>query len=995
MTPPLRPLLSAGLFLPLLLASPLRAADVDQKRIVADFEDLGTWRCSGGGGLLPEAWFAGGSFLAGSLRAADHDRCVGEARFAFDTGSPGPFRIDFSRQKIALVSGFLDGIEFDADGKGLPVSIRFVLADAAGKRFATVPVPLSNGWHPYRIDLDEKTLPGLGNVRFPAHLAQVSLVATQACAGSVFLDDLALIGEFARKDQVSVFPLADGLAYVPGQPVPLRYRLRNALPTPLPATLHVSIRDFGGREVFSGTTAVTIPAWGQAMAEAAVPALPAGPYSAVVIVDAGKLQVAYDDTFGVFVPNGHRLNHRSMWFGINDGMNLHGEAQQEQHLAWLRELGADLVRVQADAGRLEPLQDRFAFAPWQRFFDAAARDDVGVQLMYIGTPAWTQGEHVVPRGIPDDLGAYARHVAALGTFLARYPAVKYLEFWNEPDIGFFQGDLDGFLRMFHAFSEAFRPVAPGIRLVGPGVTVIHPKEKAGFSQGVIQRGAADYDVAGFHAHGPLGNYVEREELVEKWMADAGIGKPIANTEAGERSGYDARGRASQAVTLVKKMAYAKSRPHAEFYTWYCLQDYWDMDADADDSWGMVTSDNRVKPAFLAYNALVRELADTAPIQAAPFDARIETRSFRRDDGSTISVCWPAGGSAGETVWLHAAPGLRCDNMFGTPQPLSSLSGLVPVPFGSEPLYLVVPAGTPPLSVAEPLVAWDGAPQPSGEGSVLPIRLRNPGSTPLSGELSVEDASGKRLWSQTLSVAADGTSTIKAMLPGGPGPEGGAVTFSANGESIRLPLRTVDSYPIRKAQDNPMAPASEAFVNGLPKLKLDRREDVAELAFDPSILSWQGPDDLSVEARACHDDGGIYFRFDVTDDKHVPPASPSALWKGDSVQLALAAPGANRYAIVSLGLTADGPVAWCDEAADAAGKGRWDVPLRIERRGKVTTYHVYIPFAQAGLPPSPRHIRFAFLVNEDDGQGRVRWMHWHDGIGKGENADLLGFGTLEP
>lgn len=42
----------------------------------------------------------------------------------------------------------------------------------------------------------------------------------------------------------------------------------------------------------------------------------------------------------------------------------------------------------------------------------------------------------------------------------------------------------------------------------------------------------------------------------------------------------------------------------------------------------------------------------------------------------------------------------------------------------------------------------------------------------------------------------------------------------------------------------------------------------------------------------------------------------------------------------------------------------------------------------------RRVRFSFLVNEDDGQGRVRWMYWHDGIGKGRSLDLLGHGVME-
>ena len=39
------------------------------------------------------------------------------------------------------------------------------------------------------------------------------------------------------------------------------------------------------------------------------------------------------------------------------------------------------------------------------------------------------------------------------------------------------------------------------------------------------------------------------------------------------------------------------------------------------------------------------------------------------------------------------------------------------------------------------------------------------------------------------------------------------------------------------------------------------------------------------------------------------------------------------------------------------------------------------------------VRFSFLVNEDDGQGRVRWMNWAGGLGVSTKIDDLGYGIL--
>lgn len=119
--------------------------------------------------------------------------------------------------------------------------------------------------------------------------------------------------------------------------------------------------------------------------------------------------------------------------------------------------------------------------------------------------------------------------------------------------------------------------------------------------------------------------------MEQWHKEAGLdNKTICNTETGERSSYDPIGRASQAVTLVKKFVFAKSNPKTEFYMWFfTLQDYWDMDADADDSFGLVTSDNRAKPSFIACNNLIAQLANTTPVGESDFGIQAYRHMFSK------------------------------------------------------------------------------------------------------------------------------------------------------------------------------------------------------------------------------------------------------------------------------------------------------------------------------------------------------------------------------
>jgi hypothetical protein len=289
-------------------------------------------------------------------------------------------------------------------------------------------------------------------------------------------------------------------------------------------------------------------------------------------------------------------------------------------------------------------------------------------------------------------------------------------------------------------------------------------------------------------------------------------------------------------------------------------------------------------------------------------------------------------------------------------------------------------------------------------SILPLDLSNPQAQSLVGMALLQDARGKEIWSQSVSLTAAQRVHFEVALPKLSMAESSGPLYTvmlqiqgASGPQVfRIPFRQVFAYAIHHAPGNPLKVDLTDFVQRLPVIKVDQLENVYELAFDPAIPRWRGPDELSIQARACHDESGIYFRFDVTDEKQIQHGPPDQMWKGASLQLAVGAAEQPNYTIMTLGLLKEGPVAWCSESSYARFKGRSDVPLRITRLGKITTYEVYLPYDNLGISPTtePQPIRFSFLANEDNGQGRVRWIHWNDGIGKGQDLNLLGYGTLE-
>ena len=964
------------------------AADAQQRVVVADFEDVGTWRAVANTGSVPGAWFAGAVWMSGTREVAFNGECAGEIRFEFDHAAEGPRRLAFRRAKMSLVSGFIDGVEFDADARGHAVSLRFALVDSANRRHMTPAVSLDKkGWARYRVDLSEAAWPEASKVSHPSRLEEVVLVASEGGRGSVFLDDLALTGAFSRKDRISLFPLYSGINYEPGRPSVLRYRARNAGEALPGAEFSLSVFAPDGREVHRAEASADLPSKGERIVGFTVPGQPAGAYEAILRVRApGGVETVYDDTLAVFTPNGGRVNRRGMWFGVQDTTIWNGAPENALHLEWMRAVGIDLIRLDMTGTRFDPERPR-SLEAWADMIAPFAEAGIDILALYQQLPARLAAKGNV-RGTPKDMAEFELYAAEFGGFLGRFGNVRYAEFWNEPDIAFFHGSLEEYWEMFAAFSRGVRSAAPGIRLTTGGSTVMHPREKPGFSRSLYSENGDIYDVAAFHAHGGLGAYVERQRMVEGWQAEGGLEKMVANTESGERSGYDARGRAAQAATLVKKMAYSKSRPRSEFHVWFTLQDYWDMDPTSDDSFGLVTSDNRAKPSLVAYNEVIRRLANTDPAPAPDFPAGVSGHAFVRDDGGHVLVCWGAEGTGGGALWLRSEEAVERVDMYGATRVLDLRAGGV-VPVGAEPFYLVSGSAPAILSVGEqPLLAPSVIHRDPRAPAVFEVVVRNVGSTGAGHRLAVRDEAGEVVWSVERGLAGGASEVFEVSLPAGA--ERGLVAerfvleLTREGEVAGLTLPLV-------------AQGSHVISTSSAPLRLHTVGAVRELVFDPSIPAWKGPDDLAVEALIEREPGVVAWRFTVIDDRHVQTHPDGRLWQGDSVQVAFFNPANGAHTLFDLGLRGDEAVAWCHMNADPALRGRWDIPLTIRRAGGRTIYEAKVPHAHLGIPDEPADgapVRFSFLVNDDDGHGRVRWMRWGGGLGDSQDVQALGHGVLK-
>jgi len=995
--PTFRPWLAMGLGL---LATLAVTEAASQKKVVVDFEDFGTWRIKDTSGLKPGAMWPVEIGLSGSDAAKRNQEMVGEFSFAFDPASKGPFYMSFERQKMTLVGGFLDGIEFEADGKGWPVAVRFVVEDAAKEKFRTIPAVLKgDGWQSYRIDINAETMPDFAKIKFPVRLSRVILQADQPVSGTVFLDDIALTGRFTKKDQLSVQPIYSGVTQLPDEPVKLSYRLRSARVEELDGQLRIEVRDFDGRKIHEAVKEAKIPASGWSDVSFDLAGLPIGAYEIAVTAHAGELQAAIQDHFGVYVPNNGRPNKRPMWFGIGDATTWQGATENRRHLEWMKVLGVDVDRFGLSPRRFESQRGLISKEAFGKLLQGHADAGVDVQVMISDVPGWTQTEEKW-RAAADKLDLYEEHSRNLGAFLKEYPNVRYIEFWNEPDLEFFHGTLDGYLDMFRSFKKGLRQAHPDITILSGGVTIHHPREKEGFSKGMFQKGADLYDVATYHSHGPAINNERHQIQVEQWLKEAGIEKHYANTESGERSLYDVEGRKRQAISLVKKIVTSKAVPNFDLYIWFILQDYWDMDPTADDSFGLITSDNRVKPSFVAYNALISRLANTSPVAESPGGAGLTLHAFRKDDGSYIYAGWPAASKSNGLLWVRADQKIEVSDIFGAVRKINPLGGIAPIPFGETPIYIL--GSSQPLQASpDAFLKFDAEVSVSGEGAIkVPVTFRNPTTESLSGSLILRNSEGKTLAEKGFQVAPGQEVLWNAEVARNlatKAKEAWSLDLRFDGSdavAYSFPIQLIETFVIKRVAELAKNPASWPPMDKLPTLVVKRPEQVIELTYDPAIAAWKGPQDLSAVARLAHDGKGIRVRIEVTDDVVGATKPKDKMFTSDDVQLAFARPDAKTFPILDVGLSAEGAAVWCSAHEDASRVGQWDVSVQVNRQGAITTYDVYLPFDKLGFPADVKDIRFAFLVNEDDGQGRVRWIQWNSGIGKDRSLEMLGHGRLE-
>lgn len=953
--------------------------------LVEPFNDLGGWRGLQGPGTTRGRAFGTGLTLAGERHPDRPDGFAGRADFDFDGSYRKGGHLEYRRFRPFNAGAVkVHSVEFDVNTRNIPCRIGFRLQDARGKKVILPPrdVGASGEWRHISYPLNAETVKEYESIVFPCRLQGIFLEAPKG-RNHIYLDDIALKGEFSSAMALRILPELDATAREPGKPFHLSYRLSHAGETARKGTLSLQLMNSDFQEVFRTTQSLVLPPNGRPVVTFKLPGQPIGSYHANLLwtgEDGSK--EPYLDWIAVFRPNGKRINRTGMQFGVMGAGTGYGRGAGRLHSQWLRELGIDIMRETVTGDRIEQGDGIENYADMGRPIQTL--QDAGVDICFsymFGVPEYVRGKGTSTKYVGGNEEAFRTHIRRVLTFLSRYPAVKYFEWWNEADGKTFDDSMKHYVQTLHILREERDRIMPKLKILNSGVTTADREGRRENTLEMISGGRQDIDVACFHSHGLLDAYKTSQafmcDVLNKVYGNPDF--PVCNTESGERGGYTAESILAHAPQMIRKIVYAKTF-NTRFFIFFILRDYWDLDPGADDSFGMFTADNRPKPMVPAYNELIRQLADTERGEEIRLHPSLTAYRFRKCfENQDVIALWPTVGGQRIPLVLEGSGSAVFTDMYGQSETVNAENGMLFRILPGQPSYLSFPRGAfrPGKSPVEFLELPAGVPK---EKTVLKFRLNAPADEDAvfhldagSGKLRLPVSSGKSARAEIAAlVPADGNNSDTAGIP----------------LRVRMEKKSGDlafDFPVAIRLCTPVP--IEGKQKALP-LKLNQKVHVADFRYDPHIPAWKGAQDLSVCVQVSRNATELLIAADVTDDRHCVSETPEFTWKDDSIQFGIGGSDGSHFEFTMAGSGKGPAMVWCHIAPEPKWIGEWkQFPASVTRRNGVTEYRIRIPLSVLRIQ---NHLnatfRMNFLVNENDGQGRVRFLEWADGIGRGKNVD---------
>ncbi|MCC7492972.1 MAG: hypothetical protein IT204_11510 [Fimbriimonadaceae bacterium] len=486
---------------------------------------------------------------------------------------------------------------------------------------------------------------------------------------------------------------------LPGSPTPPELWLTTTAAAPQRVELEICWEGYDRWLPWSSQVVEVAPA-GLAVALPAPPALGIWWLHVVVREPGGGAERELERSLAVMQPAGPTPGPASGFlFSICTHTERWPAAERALEVQAAALCGAKVVRVGPGWGACEPAKGQFNWAMMDELVSAYGAQGIEVQTLLGFTARWAAKPDKLAAAdwrdwgfdAPADWDAWRNYCAALAT---RYrDRIRFYEVWNEPDISFWRGSLEEYLKLLQLAYEAVHAGDPTAQVLTGGFA--SADRNPAFIDGVVTRGAPFFNILAWHRHGTFDGFAkEVDGPLAAWRAKLQPAKPLYFNETAMWSqGGDER---MQAEQLVKKLTFAWSRG-AVGYTWYDLRNDGFDPHEAEHLYGMLTHDFYPKAIYPTYNTLVQLLRDKQYRRQLQLGPQRYGLVFANATEQVL-VLWDQD-DRGEPLTLQtSATAVQRVDLMGNRQTLPVTDGRVTVPCASTPLYLVLPDGAATVTI---------------------------------------------------------------------------------------------------------------------------------------------------------------------------------------------------------------------------------------------------------------------------------------------------------
>lgn len=381
-------------------------------------------------------------------------------------------------------------------------------------------------------------------------------------------------------------------------------------------------------------------------------------------------------------------------FGLCDHNNWITPAQQQRNATAAGLLGAEAVRAGAVWRQIQPTQDQWDWSVMDNIVRLYEKQQIALSYLIAYTPKWATTGDPTSKSIqawnrmPPKPDAWKTFIH---TMAERYHGrIHMWEIWNEPNhLDFFRGSVDDYLTMRRAAWQTLKSIDPANQVLHGGLG----RRRANVYTAMAEQQTETYDILAVHRHSDFSEFGPAMDHI--WGAlhqQVAPNKPLFVNEAGfVCKGTSLQSERKQAEQLVKKLTYAWSSG-ADGYFWYLIRDDRPVLYETQPNPGLLTYDYQPRPAFVAYNTLVKLL------RQAQFDYRFHLGpnayaiGFQDETNNRyILVCWTEQTDAPPTISLHAdANAIHRVDLMNNRQTLSSIdAGKWAIPLSNRPIFLML------------------------------------------------------------------------------------------------------------------------------------------------------------------------------------------------------------------------------------------------------------------------------------------------------------------